>query len=142
MINKIPLSVYILAYNEEAKIEVTLQSVSWADEIIVIDSYSTDRTVEISEQMGAKVVQIKFNGFGELRMAGIKNTSHEWIFSIDSDERGGPRSLGKKLYQLSIMKIQRYLLCTKKKYFYGKKNTILWLVPKLAGSLNCSEEEK
>ena len=87
MNKKVKLSVYILAFNEEAKIGDTIKSVVWADEIVVIDSFSTDKTVEISEQLGAKVVQVKFEGFGKLRMAGIEHTSHDWIFSIDSDER-------------------------------------------------------
>ena len=54
------LSVYILAFNEEAKIADTIKSVLWADEVVVIDSFSTDQTVEISEKLGARVVQIKF----------------------------------------------------------------------------------
>ena len=57
MNKKVQLSVYILAYNEEAKISDTIKSVIWADEISVIDSFSTDQTVEISEQLGAKVVK-------------------------------------------------------------------------------------
>ena len=72
MNKKVQLSVYILAYNEEAKISDTIKSVTWADEIVVIDSFSTDRTVEISKELGAKVVQVKFEGFGKLRMAGIE----------------------------------------------------------------------
>ncbi len=121
MINKIPLSVYILAYNEEAKIEATLQSVSWADEVIVIDSYSTDRTVEISEQMGAKVVQIKFNGFGELRMAGIKNTSHEWIFSIDSDERCTPEAREEIISTINNENSKDIYFVPRRNIFMGKK---------------------
>ena len=60
---------------------------------MVIDSFSTDRTVEISKEMGARVVQEKFDGFGKLRMSGIKNTSYDWIFSIDSDERCTPEAI-------------------------------------------------
>ena len=86
------LSVYILAFNEESKITDTLKTVDWVDEVVVIDSFSTDRTVEIAEQFGAKVIQQKFEGFGKLRIAGIENTSHDWIFSIDSDERCTPEA--------------------------------------------------
>ena len=63
MNNNAKISVYVLAFNEEAKIEDCIKSVTWADEIVVIDSFSTDKTVEISEQLGAKVVQIKFEGY-------------------------------------------------------------------------------
>lgn len=81
------ISVYIIAYNEAAKVAATIKSVSWADEVLVIDSWSTDNTAEIATQLGARVVQVKFQGFGELRNAAIAECSHEWIFSLDADER-------------------------------------------------------
>lgn len=81
------LSVYIISFNEEDKIEAALKSVQWADEIIVADSFSTDNTANIAEQHGARVIQIPFNGFGELRNKAIEACTHEWIFSLDSDER-------------------------------------------------------
>ena len=81
------LSVYIIACNEELKIEPALQSVNWADEIVVVDSFSTDRTVEIAHRYTDKIVQVPFEGFGKLRNSAIAATSHDWIFSIDTDER-------------------------------------------------------
>ncbi len=81
------LSVYIIAFNEEDKIKKALKSVSWADEIIVADSFSTDNTAQIAEELGAKVVQVPFEGFGKLRNSAIAACSHDWIFSLDSDER-------------------------------------------------------
>ena len=58
------ISVYIIAYNEAEKIRDCINSVLWADEIIVADSHSTDGTSEIAEDLGAKVVHIPFNGYG------------------------------------------------------------------------------
>jgi glycosyltransferase involved in cell wall biosynthesis len=81
------ISVYILAFNEEAKIADAIASVLWADEIVVADSGSQDRTKEISEGLGARVVQIPFSGFGDLRNRAVAECRHEWIFSLDSDER-------------------------------------------------------
>ncbi|BBA70698.1 glycosyltransferase family 2 protein [Geobacter sulfurreducens] len=81
------VSVYIIAYNEEQKIEPALQSVTWADEIVVVDSFSTDRTAEIARKYTDKVIQVPFEGFGKLRNSAIAATSHEWIFSLDTDER-------------------------------------------------------
>jgi glycosyltransferase involved in cell wall biosynthesis len=81
------ISVYIIAYNEAEKIRDCINSVLWADEIILADSNSTDGTTEIAEELGAKVVQIKFTGYGELRNEAIRHCSGDWIFSIDSDER-------------------------------------------------------
>jgi len=84
------VSAYIIAYNEEHKIRSAINSVLWADEIIVADSYSTDDTAKIAESMGANVVQVEFKGFGRLRNQAVSNCSCEWIFSLDSDERCTP----------------------------------------------------
>ena len=81
------LSVYIIAFNEEDKIARALESVEWADEIIVADSFSTDNTARIAEDFGAKVIQIPFRGFGDLRNKAIDACKNPWIFSLDSDER-------------------------------------------------------
>lgn len=82
-----PISVYIIAYNEEDKIAQAVNSVLWADEIIVADSHSQDKTAEIAKKLGAKVIQIDFKGFGDLRNRAMAACSHNWIFSLDSDER-------------------------------------------------------
>ena len=81
------LSVYIIAFNEVDKISDCINSVLWADEIIVADSHSTDGTTEIAESMGAKVVHIPFHGYGELRNEAISHCTGDWILSLDSDER-------------------------------------------------------
>jgi glycosyltransferase involved in cell wall biosynthesis len=87
-----PVSVFILAHNEEKKIGPALESVAWASEIVVIDSFSTDKTAEIAARHGARVVQVEFTRFGELRRAGIEHTVQPWIFSLDSDERCTPEA--------------------------------------------------
>ena len=84
------LSVFILAYNQEEKIEEAVASVLWADEVIVVDSHSQDKTAEIAENLGAKVVQVDFQGFGDLRNKALAACQYEWIFSLDSDERCTP----------------------------------------------------
>jgi len=80
------ISAYIIAYNEEDKIEDALKSITWVDEIVVADSHSRDRTAEISRLYTDKVVQIDFEGFGKLRNDAVAYCSHEWIFSLDTDE--------------------------------------------------------
>jgi len=81
------ISAYILAFNEAEKIADAVSSVLWADEIVVADSGSTDRTAAIAQSLGARVVQLPFDGFGDLRNRAIAECRHEWIFSLDSDER-------------------------------------------------------
>ncbi|MEP0909958.1 glycosyltransferase family 2 protein [Leptolyngbya sp. GB1-A1] len=89
----LPISVLIPAKNEEANLPACLESVSRAAEVFVVDSQSDDRTVEIAERYGAKVVQFHFNG----RSPKKKNWSldnlpfqHEWVLIVDCDERITP----------------------------------------------------
>src|SRR3984885_3886592 len=81
------ISAYILAFNEAEKVKPAVESVLWADEIVVVDSSSTDGTAEIAAGLGARVIQVPFNGFGDLRNHAIEACNHEWIFSLDADER-------------------------------------------------------
>jgi glycosyltransferase involved in cell wall biosynthesis len=81
------ISAYILAFNEADKVKAAAASVLWADEIVVVDSHSTDGTAEIATALGARVVQVPFNGFGDLRNHAIAACRCDWIFSLDADER-------------------------------------------------------
>src|SRR5215472_9230880 len=81
------LSVYILAFNEVEKVKAAVESVLWADEIVVVDSGSSDGTAEVAAGLGARIVQVPFNGFGDLRNRAIAACQYEWIFSLDADER-------------------------------------------------------
>jgi len=84
------ISVYVIAFNEIDKIEAALNSVQWADELVVIDSHSTDGTTALAQKLGARVEHVVFEGYGRLRNAAIKHCKHEWIFSLDADERCTP----------------------------------------------------
>jgi glycosyltransferase involved in cell wall biosynthesis len=81
------ISAYILTFNEAEKIAAAVSSVLWADEVVVIDSFSTDRTAEIATASGARVVEVPFDGFGALRNRALEACKHDWIFSLDADER-------------------------------------------------------
>ena len=81
------ISAYILTYNEAEKIAAAVASVLWADEVVVVDSFSVDRTREIATALGARVVDVPFNGFGNLRNRAIGICKYDWIFSLDADER-------------------------------------------------------
>jgi len=61
--------------------------VLWADEVVLVDSNSTDGTAEIATKLGARVAQVEFKGFGDLRNKALAACTHDWIFSLDSDER-------------------------------------------------------
>ncbi len=81
------LSVVIIAKNEQDKIETCLQSVKWADEIIVFDNSSTDKTIEIAKKYTDNVYSEKFEDFSELRNKALAKTKGEWVLYVDADER-------------------------------------------------------
>jgi glycosyltransferase involved in cell wall biosynthesis len=81
------ISTYIICFNEAEKIKAAVESVLWADEIVVVDSNSTDGTADIAASLGARVVQVPFQGFGDLRNRAVEACRCEWVFSLDADER-------------------------------------------------------
>src|SRR5580700_11983156 len=80
------LSVAMIAMNEEANLPRTLESVRWADEIILVDSGSKDRTLEIAESFGAKTSFHAFGGHGEQKNVALDLCTSDWILLLDADE--------------------------------------------------------
>ena len=81
------ISVVVITKNEEASIERCLRSVDWADEVIVLDSGSTDRTVEISQKLGARVsVTADWPGYGPQKNRALAQAAGDWVLSLDADE--------------------------------------------------------
>lgn len=80
------VSAVIITLNEEAIIAETISKLWWCDEIIIVDSGSTDRTVAICEQHGCSVFLRTFNGFGEQKNYGVSKAKNDWILCIDADE--------------------------------------------------------
>ena len=80
------LSVAMIAMNEEANLPRTLESVRWADEIIVVDSGSKDRTLEIAQSFGAKTSYHAFGGHGEQKNVALDLCTSDWILLLDADE--------------------------------------------------------
>lgn len=84
------LSVVIVTLNEEANLARTLPSIAWADEIIVVDSGSTDRTREVAESFGAKFFVETWKGFAAQKNSALAKATGEWILSLDADEEVEP----------------------------------------------------
>ena len=114
------VSVYIIAYNESEKISSAINSVLWADEIVVADSYSQDDTAAIAEKMGARVVQIEFRGFGDLRNRAMDACSHDWIFSLDADERCTPEAKEEILQTVALEQPLDAYYIPRRNYFMGR----------------------
>src|ERR1700733_13728980 len=80
------LSVGVVTLNEEETLARTLASVSWAEEIVVVDSGSTDRTVEIARSYGARVFEREWPGFAAQKNFALSQCQGTWILSLDADE--------------------------------------------------------
>lgn len=80
------LSVAIITKNEEANLARTLESVRWADEIVIVDCGSTDRTAEIAQEYGAKVFVESWKGFGAQKNSAIEKCTSDWLLALDADE--------------------------------------------------------
>ncbi len=114
------ISVYIIAYNEADKIRSAIHSVLWADEIVVADSFSKDNTAAIAEELGARVVQIKFKGFGDLRNRAMAACSHNWIFSLDADERCTPEARDEILHTIALPNPADAYYIPRRNFFMGR----------------------
>jgi glycosyltransferase involved in cell wall biosynthesis len=84
------ISAVIITFNEEENIRAACESVAWADEILVVDSESTDATREIAAECGARVLINAWPGFAAQKQFASDSASYDWVFSLDADERVSP----------------------------------------------------
>jgi glycosyltransferase involved in cell wall biosynthesis len=84
------ISAAIITKDEEKNIERCLKSLGWVDEIVVVDSGSTDRTLEICEGYRCRVIQSEWLGFGPTKQLAVDSVSNDWVLSIDADEEVTP----------------------------------------------------
>jgi len=94
-----PVTVTVITRNESDALPDALRSVSWADELIVVDAESTDGTVEIARQFTDRVVVRRWNGYVEQKNFAAGLAKHDWILSLDADERV-PAPLAAEIQQL------------------------------------------
>lgn len=83
----VKISACIISFNEAKNIAEAIKSVAWADEVLVVDSESSDATREIAESHGARVLIKKWEGFSKQKQFAVDNAAYDWIFSLDADER-------------------------------------------------------
>lgn len=85
--SKFTISVIIIAKNEEEKIGDCFESIKWADEIVLVDSGSIDKTKQIAKKYGARIFDYKGGGYSDWRNEGLKRAKGKWVFYVDADER-------------------------------------------------------
>ncbi len=86
MVNKFPVSVYVLTFNNLRTIERCLKSLGWAEELVIVDSFSTDGTFEVCKQYTDKACQVAWKGHRDQYQYAADLTTHEWIMFVDADE--------------------------------------------------------
>jgi glycosyltransferase involved in cell wall biosynthesis len=95
------LSVTVITHNEAAHIEACLASVAWADERLVVDSWSTDDTARLAREAGARVIERDWPGYAAQKNFAAGEAAHDWILSLDADERVTP-ALGQAIRDLLV----------------------------------------
>ena len=114
------LSATIITHNEEENIEKCLKSLHWVDEIVVVDSYSQDRTVEICKKYNCNVIQTEWLGFGKTKQVAVNHAANDWILSIDSDEEVSETLAEKIKIILADPKYDGYKI-KRNSYYLGKE---------------------
>lgn len=95
------ISITLITINSEKTLKSVLEAVSWADEIVLVDSGSTDKTLEIARQFNAKIVYRAFDGYGSQKNFATSQASNDWILSLDDDEILTPE-LQQEIQNLSL----------------------------------------
>ena len=85
-----PLSGCIIAFNEADRITAAIESLDFCDEVIVVDSHSTDATRELAAALGARVIERDWEGFTKQKQFAVEAASHDWVLCLDADERVSP----------------------------------------------------
>jgi len=113
------ISVTIITFNEESNIVAACASVAWADEIVVVDSNSTDQTRELALQAGARVITNPWPGFGKQKQFAVDQARNEWILSLDADERVS-EELQHSIAELANQKLADGYLIPRRTFYQGR----------------------
>jgi glycosyltransferase involved in cell wall biosynthesis len=122
------ISAFIITKNEENKIERVLKNIkNLADEIVIVDGYSTDRTCKIAKKYGARIIKSRFAGFDKEKNKGIAACRNEWVLDIDADEILYPETIAEIKRTLENPKFDAYAM-QRDEFFLGKKTMEIKLV--------------
>ncbi len=110
----------ILTYNEEHHIEECVASLRWADEVVVFDSFSADRTVELAQRAGARVLQHRFENYGAQRNAALDAVAADWVFFVDADERVTPELAAEVRGKIDAAGPERGWWVPRHNYIFGR----------------------
>ena len=97
--NPAELTAIILTYNEAEHIQACINSLNWANRVVVFDSFSEDGTIDLAQESGAEIAQVCFQDYAQQRNAALDHVKTDWVFFVDADERGSPE-LGDEIRQV------------------------------------------
>ena len=113
------LTAIVLTLNEAKHIQDCIQSLAWADRVVVFDSYSQDDTVSLAQDAGAEHFQSKFENYAQQRNAALDTLQTDWVFFVDADERGTP-ALGAEIRQVMVDRHERGWYVPRHNFIFGK----------------------
>jgi len=116
------ISATIITFNEEVNIREACESLAWADEIVVVDSGSTDKTRDIATDCGAHVIEKDWPGFAPQKQFATEQALHDWVFSLDADERVSEKlkaSIG-QVRELDDSQLADGYLIARRSYYQGR----------------------
>ncbi|MCK4546886.1 MAG: glycosyltransferase family 2 protein [Candidatus Eisenbacteria sp.] len=114
-----PVTVLVPTFNEEGNLRDCLESVKWADEILLVDCGSTDRTLEIAREYGARILRHPYENSAAQKNWAIPQATHDWVLVVDADERVTPE------LQVEISRIARNTTVSRPGYWIRRRNFFL-----------------
>ncbi len=121
-----PLSVVVITFNNADTLERCLAAVDWADEIIVLDSGSTDATVDIAARHGARIATHPFDDYGPQKQRAIDSASHDWVLNLDADEVLSPGTREVIEQALIAPRVAGFRLPRRERMFWSVQHPLSW----------------
>lgn len=116
-----PITIIIPVFNEERNIRAAMESAAWADEILVVDSFSTDRTVDLAREGGARIIQREYGNSASQKNWAIPQAAHPWVMILDADERIPPALRGEIEAFLAAPGDTKGLRIFRENHFMGRR---------------------
>lgn len=117
---KLPLSLVVITLNEESNVKSCIDSVPFASDIVILDSFSKDKTKEIVQALGARFFEQSWLGFGPQKNKAVELATYDWVLSLDADERLSPELQAEILQQFETLNEQKGYMLPRISFYLGR----------------------